>query len=599
MSSRGSAALQRPSVAREAFLGGVVAAGLGLGTLAVVVLLLWITSSSPDSSPDGALHVAADLWLLGHGADLVRSETLTGHPAPVGLTPLLISALPCWLLYRAAQHAVYQGQEEEAEGQWVPEDSVVDPRTTFGWVTGGYLLVGMAAMLYATAGPLHVDPLSAVIHLPLVAVAVAALGVWVADGRFPVRLPARAKAALGRIPGAPRLAAGVVTCASWLRGSWCRRRRLLAACRAGAGGLLVLLGSGALLTGVSMLSHTGSVQLAFLQLSDVWQGRFAVLLVSLALLPNAIVWGAAYGIGAGFAAGGGSLVAPLGVTSYPQLPHFPLVAALPAEGPHWPLNWLAGALAGASVAWLTAVAAARRPGIGAPRPAWGWGETAVLAALAAIGCSAAMALLAAVSGGPLGVGILADLGPDGWRTGVATLTWTGAIAVPGALVVRWVRLYVPTRATWAQWKAARAAKARVRAEAREKERAAHEEALARVTLEPKPEPGPEAEPIDLRKAMAEPWWQWLKPSPRQGGKRNGGKRRGGKWKREPERTQDPATSPGLGSGVGTGMGAGTMADFMGGMVGATGSMGSMGSVAPVAPVAPPPHRKPDAPEETP
>ncbi|WP_050799962.1 DUF6350 family protein [Streptomyces himastatinicus] len=467
----------------------------------------------------------------------------------------------------------------------MPEDSVVDPRIAFGWVTGGYLLVGMAAVLYATAGPLRVDPLSAVIHLPLVAVAVAALGVWVADGRFPVRLPARAKAALGRIPGATRLAAGVVTCASWLRGSWCRRRRLLAACRAGAGGLLVLLGSGALLTGISMLSHTGSVQLAFLQLSNVWQGRFAVLLVSLALLPNAIVWGAAYGIGAGFAAGGGSLVAPLGVTSYPQLPHFPLVAALPAEGPHWPLNWLAGALAGASVAWLTGVAAARRPGKDAPRPAWGWGETTVLAALAAIGCSAAMALLAAVSGGPLGVGILADLGPDGWRTGVATLTWTGPIAVPGALVVRWVRLYVPSRATWAEWKAARAAKARARAEAREKERAAHEEALARVALEPKPEP--EAEPIDLRKAMAEPWWQWLKPSPRKGGKRNGGKR-----KREPERAQDPATSPGLGSGIGTGMGAGTMAEFMGGMVGATGPMGS------VDPVAPPPHRKPDAPEET-
>lgn len=579
MSSRGSAALQRPSVAREAFLGGVVAAGLGLGTLAVVVLLLWITSSSPDSSPDGALHIAADLWLLGHGADLVRSETLSGHPAPVGLTPLLIGALPCWLLYRAAQHAVYQGQEEEAEGQWVPEDSVVDPRLAFGWVTGGYLLVGTAAVLYAAPGPLHADPLSALAHLPLVAATAAALGVWVADGRFPIRLPARAKAALARIPGAKPLAAGVVTCASWLRGSWCRRRRLLAACRAGAGGLLVLLGSGALLTGVSMLSHTGSVQLAFLQLSNVWQGRLAVLLVSLALLPNAIVWGAAYGIGAGFAAGGGSVVAPLGVTSYPQLPHFPLVAALPAEGPHWPLNWLIGALTGASVAWLTAVAAARRPGKGAPRPAWGWGETAVLAALAAIGCAVVMALLAAVSGGPLGVGILADLGPDWWRTGTATLTWTGPIAVPGALVVRWVRLYVPGPASWPEWKAARAAKARARADARAKGRAAHEEALARVALEPKPE----AEPIDLRKALDEPWWQWMRPSrPRRGGKR----------KRTAERVSDPATSPGLGSGVGTGMGAGTMADFMGGMVGATGPMGHMDAVAPA------PHRKPDSPEAT-
>ncbi|MYX56885.1 hypothetical protein GTZ89_14560, partial [Streptomyces sp. SID8382] len=196
VSPRGRSAPRRSSAIREAFLGGVVAAGLGLGTLAVVVLLLWITSSSPDSSPDGALHVAADLWLLGHGADLVRTETLSGHTAPVGLTPLLLSVVPCWLLYRAAQHAVYQAEPEEGEGQWVPEESVVDPRTAFAWVTGGYLLVGMAAVLYASTGPLHVDPLSALLHLPVVAGAIAAVGVWTADGRFPLRLPERATAGL-------------------------------------------------------------------------------------------------------------------------------------------------------------------------------------------------------------------------------------------------------------------------------------------------------------------------------------------------------------------------------------------------------------------
>ncbi|MFE2183638.1 DUF6350 family protein [Streptomyces sp. NPDC059455] len=517
VSARDRSAPRRSSAIREAFLGGVVAAGLGLGTLAVVVLLLWITSSSPESSPDGALHVAADLWLLGHGADLVRTETLSGHTAPVGLTPLLLSVVPCWLLYRAAQHAVYQGEPEEGDGQWVPEESVADPRTAFAWVTGGYLLVGTAAVVYTSAGPLRVDPLSALLHLPVVAGAIAAVGVWTADGRFPLRLPGRVSERLRRLPGAEWT---VRTAVSLAARSWCRRRRLAAALRAGTSGLVVLLGSGALLTATSMLSHAGAVQVTFLNLSDVWSGRFAVLLVSLALLPNAIVWGAAYGVGAGFTVGGGSVVAPLGITSYPQLPHFPLVAALPTDGSGGPLVWLTGIAAGASVAWFIGIAAVRRPGKGEPRSPWGWAETLVLAALAAVGCAAAMALLAGFSGGPLGIGILADLGPSWWRTGMITLAWTGVIGVPGAMVLRWYRLCVPTRASWPEWKAARAERRTARGQARTAAREARTEAKAaraaraaaeaeaRAAVLPTVSP---MESAEVREAMAEPWWQWLRP----------------------------------------------------------------------------------------
>ncbi|MEU8722004.1 MULTISPECIES: DUF6350 family protein [Streptomyces] len=569
VSSRGRSAPRRSSAIREAFLGGVVAAGLGLGTLAVVVLLLWITSSSPDSSPDGALHVAAGLWLLGHGADLVRTETLSGHTAPVGLTPLLLGMVPCWLLYRAAQHAVYQAEPDESEGQegqWVPEDSVVDPesvvdpRTAFGWVTGGYLMVGTAAVLYASGGPLHVDLLSALLHLPVVAAAIAAVGVWTASGRYPLRLPGRVNAGLRRLPGTGwtvRTAASLAT--SLAARSWCRRHRLTAALRAGTSGLAVLLGSGALLTATSMLSHAGAVQVTFLNLSDVWSGRFAVLLVSLALLPNAIVWGAAYGVGAGFTVGGGSVVAPLGITSYPQLPHFPLVAALPTEGSGGPLVWLTGIAAGVSVAWFIGVAAVRRPGKGEPRPPWGWGETLVLAGLAAGGCAAAMALLAGVSGGPLGIGILADLGPSWWRTGMITLAWTGVIGVPGAVVLRWYRLCVPTRASWPEWKATRAARRASRAQARTEAKEARavraaakaearavraaaktEEAEVRAAMRP-----PVASPMEsaeVREAMAEPWWQWLRPS---------GAHRKRNWDRKPE--------AGAGAETGRGTGVSTMA----------------------------------------
>ncbi|MFK4185870.1 DUF6350 family protein [Streptomyces sparsogenes] len=562
LSSRGRAVLRRPSSGvREAFLGGVVAAGLGLGTLAVLVLLLWITSSDPGSSPDGALHIAADLWLLAHGADLVRTGTPSGGSAPVGLTPLLISALPCWLLYRAGRHAIETGAaEDEAEdagegtgggGRWVPEEATLHPRAAFGWVTGGYLLVGVAVMLYASAGPLRVAPLSALLHLPLVAAAAVAVGVWVADGRFPVpRPPARARRvcrqwrqrvgerlaawARARLPRAVPVFAALhrlrrllrLVCLVpfvWLRSAAGRRAAGSAAgelripayrtpvfraavLRAAGGALVVLLGAGALLTAVSLMSHAGEVQLAFLELSDVWSGRFAVLLISLALLPNAIVWGAAYGLGPGFAVGAAA-VGPLGVADYPDLPHFPLLAALPAEGDGSRLSWLAGCAAGASLAWFVALAAVRRaegagPGGGeagaegregagaggavgrtvgeslgggvgrggdrglgrglgegggesggAPewRPAvavWGWGQTALMAAAASLACAVAMAVLAGASGGALGTAGLAELGPSWWRTGTATLAWTALPGIPGAVVLRWLRLVVPVLMAW-------------------------------------------------------------------------------------------------------------------------------------------------------
>lgn len=117
--------------------GGAVAAGLGLGSFAVLVMVLWISSPYPDSGPGGALHVAAAVWLIAHGTELIRTDTLSGVPAPVGVTPLLLVALPGWLVHRAARDAAD------------PEGRAMAVRTAWCGVVGGYLLVGTAATLYA------------------------------------------------------------------------------------------------------------------------------------------------------------------------------------------------------------------------------------------------------------------------------------------------------------------------------------------------------------------------------------------------------------------------------------------------------------------
>lgn len=413
---------------------GATAAGLGLGAFAVLVMVLWISSPYPDSGPGGALHVAAGLWLLAHGTELVRTGPLTaGTPAPVGLVPLLLVVLPAWLAHRAARDALETDEGRPLPSWW----------GALGGVTAGYLLVGAAAVLYAEGGPLPANRFSAALHLPVVTVLSAAAGVWTASGRpfgpLPAWLPERVRMGLVRT-------------------------RVGAALRAAAAGTLTLLGGGALLVAASLAWHADAAQDSFLHLAGVWSGRVAVLLLGLALVPNAAVWGAAYGLGPGFAVGTGATATPLALVGDPALPYFPLVAAVPSEGRGTPLNWAAVAVpvvAGAVIAWFTArVAVPResvRQAVARERVAWSRRETALTALLGALGCGVLTACLAAAAGGPLGTGRLAQFGPVWWLTGAAALGWSAGVGVPMALVVRawrcrrrrWARVPVGVR-VWAR-----------------------------------------------------------------------------------------------------------------------------------------------------
>ncbi|MEU3315205.1 DUF6350 family protein [Streptomyces sp. NPDC006662] len=409
---------RRSPAAAACVLGGAVAAGLGLGFLAVLVIVLWISSPYPDSGPGGALHLAAGLWLLAHGTELVRYDTLSGVPAPVGVTPLLLVALPVLLMRRAARlgsaSGVVAGPEAEAE-------EVLPASAVFSAVLCGYLAVGALATVYAAGGPLPADPVSAAWHLPLVAVFAAGGGVWAVKGRQTAPLP-------GWVPAAVRRAVG--------------RPRYGLALRSGAAGLLVLLGGGTVLVGASLVWHAGEAQSSFLTLTGVWSGRFAVLLLAVTLVPNAVVWGAAYGLGPGFAVGTGATATPLGFSGAAALPRFPLLAALPPEGPGTPLTWAAAGVpvaAGLVTGWF-AVRRAREVS---------YGETALTAALGAVVCGLAMAGLAAASAGPLGTRALAAFGPVWWQTGAAAAGWVAALAVPVAVGVHGLRNRTPEAGdTW-------------------------------------------------------------------------------------------------------------------------------------------------------
>ncbi|MER6530849.1 DUF6350 family protein [Streptomyces sp. NPDC001508] len=486
-------------------VGGVIAAGLGLGSSAVLVLVLWISSPYPDSGPGGALHLAATLWLLAHGVELIRTDTLSGAPAPMGITPLLLLVPPVWALYRAARDAVD-----------APEDSDGPPPVAAGtaWagVVLGYLAVAGLATLYARGGELRPEWRWVAVCVPLIAAGAAGAGVWTAYGRP----PASPKSLPGLVAVWPerlrRPAPGPGSAAGPGSG-------LGTAARAAGAGAAVLVGGGALLLAASLVAHGGAAYGAFLQLTDGWSGRFAVLLLCVGLVPNAAVWSAAYGLGPGFVLGTGHVVSPLSSDPAPLLPPFPLLAGVPDAGTGGPYNWAAGAVplaAGLTVAWFTVAGAVgrgdARPGadantgagedaaaVRAGRSAWSAARTAGMVVLAAGMCAAVFAVLAEAAGGPLGTSALARFGPVWWQAGGATGAWIVSVGVPVALLVRAWRLRTRRVRVWLRrgrgWLSRR-----------------WRRTAAEPGRKPEPESGRKPQPKPQRKARSKPERKaWLRP----------------------------------------------------------------------------------------
>ncbi|MFI9112168.1 cell division protein PerM [Streptomyces venezuelae] len=376
----------RSAALATACVRGGVAAGLGLGALAVLVTAAWISSPYPDGGPGGALHLAAGLWLLAHGVDLVRTDTLSGLPAPLGVVPMLLSVLPVWLVHRAARDTL-DADDEGLRPQPSPSGAVAA-------VAGGYLLVAAVVVVYSESGPLAADLVTAGLWLPAVVVGAAAAGVWTALGR--------------PLPG---------------------QRQTAVALRATGLGLVTLSAGGAVAAAVSLAWHAREAQAAYAGIAGEWSGRVAVVLLVLALLPNMAVWGAAYGLGPGFTLGTGALATPLGLVGDPAVPPFPLLAALPTEARG---TWVHGAIAAVPLA--AAVFQGGR--VGRAARSWTARDTALAALGAAWACGAAVAVLSAAAGGPLGTGRLSVFGPVWWQTGAATVLWGACVGVPVALGVR-------------------------------------------------------------------------------------------------------------------------------------------------------------------
>ena len=382
--------------------GGIAACAAAASGLAVLVTLTaigWITAPHVGlgSGLGGVLRTAANLWLVAHHVGF------TVHGAGrIGLLPLGLVLLPGALLVLA--------------GRWVVRAGSV---TRLRHV--GYAALALALPYALLAGALALA------------------------SRTPGAVPSLTEAVVASFLLA--LLAGGLGAARALA-PWSRLARLMPArprsiVMGMLGAVALLTAAGAALAAGSLAVHLPEVRAASDALSPGVGGAALLLLAQLAYVPNAIIWAVAYALGPGFAFGAGTAVTPT-ASSLGAVPVFPMLAALPGGGAaNHPgalgllpvlvlaMPYLAGVFAG-----VVTVRISPTPVLEAA-PLWGF------AAGAAAG--AVFGVAAAFSGGPLGNGRLAAVGPSGFAVGLVAILEIGVTAALAAAAANWFILHRATR----------------------------------------------------------------------------------------------------------------------------------------------------------
>ncbi len=339
----------------------------------------------------GAVQAGLVGWLLGHGVPV-------GTPnGTLGLAPLLLTLLIVWRLNRAGLH-VTRAIGARRSG------SIGDALLVAVAIGLGYALLGSVAALVVDSQGADAAPAQAAIDFFLLGSA----------GAF-----------LGSVRGTDALATGARRLPGGLRHG----------VRTGLVAALFILAAGAVLTGLSVAVGGGQAADMISAYRTGVAGQAGITLVSLAYGANAVVWAAAYLLGPGFALGTGSSISLTEVTAGP-LPTLPLLAGLPngPMGAGGVLLLSIPVLAGLAAGWLLTIRLkAEHAGEKGDLP---WSRVLGAGLLAGPAAGLGLGVLARLSGGPLGDGRMATIGPDPWQVGLVALVVVGVSAALGAAAGR-------------------------------------------------------------------------------------------------------------------------------------------------------------------
>ncbi|HEV8012870.1 MAG TPA: DUF6350 family protein [Pontimonas sp.] len=302
----------------------VVLVGLGLGLLFTPLTLVWAFDDGFATDLLLSWAIAVDGWMLGHGVPLTftldpslaqslslgeSSSTFVVDIALLGLG--LITLLWGYRIGRRSGTRIY-------------------PVSTWFVAVGTLVALSFVMVFFLPHHMVTMELMDALVRPALFLAAGLALATWVGS----------------RAPGG-RVLEGVLP------------ETVLAVMRtgvktAGASVLgLVALASLAI-AGLVLWSFGTMIVLYEALQPGVW-GIITLSIAQLALLPTAIVWGAMWMVGPGFALGTGALVSPLG-TTVQAVPALPLLGIIPSAPPMGAIMIVAVPLA---VSFIAGVAATR------------------------------------------------------------------------------------------------------------------------------------------------------------------------------------------------------------------------------------------------
>jgi hypothetical protein len=374
-------------------------AGVAAATSTLVLCLAggvagwFLTDAGAHGAPRDGLRVGALGWLMAHGSGIhVEGTSITA--LPLGLT--LLAAVLVWRLgLRLGDSVSGHGPNADAIADGMRDWTVPSATAVF---TLGYAAV-LALTHHLAATPATAPSLARALGCTILLCGlVGGTAVAVGSGRAAIWT--------SFLPLSLRAAAA----AAWRTLVW-----YAAASAVVLGIALVIDWDGA----VNVMSQLHTSPGA------------ATLLVGLCVLvtPNATLFSGAYLLGPGFAVGAHTMVTPTAVVLGP-LPMFPLLAALPDTGPTpgWAVSLLALPPLVAAIAVYRALGR---------YPTARWDEAALRGAGAGLLCAVGFTVLAALAGGAVGPGRMADVGPFVFPVllhGIATFGIGGLIGSLAATV---------------------------------------------------------------------------------------------------------------------------------------------------------------------
>jgi hypothetical protein len=392
-----------------AALEAAILVAISLSLVLVPLTLVWFLENNPEVDWLVAFRAAADFWLLSHGVGLVVPEgELLGLLVPAFMVTLVPLGMTIWLarsFYNAGKRFI------AARSLWP------------GWLGGG-LVYGAAALGISTAA--YDSVIYPIAWQGVFFPTILFLSFQVLGSLFGQPDEIFEGDILDQAPERDRIRQALNSFR--LKLHWSIRSIIGPAFRAGSAITVMLLI-------VSAFTIAVLIALSWIDITRLYEsvqvsilGAVVLTIGQLALIPNLVIYGAAWLTGVGFSIGAGSLISPLGSQVGP-LPAIPILGALPVGQLEFGMVSIAVVLLAAFIATLAIRKSADEIRF---EFATAWTAAISLGLSIAFVTASQMGILALIASGSAGPGRLSQVGVSPWVLALVVFVEVGVVSTLAA-----------------------------------------------------------------------------------------------------------------------------------------------------------------------